>query len=100
MNRFRTFALGCFCEGTLEMTSDMVPASEIVRLFQQQAKDGACRYYEYGVNHVFEVFSDAVKEFGGTVLYSSRVKSIDVKDGTVKGITLDNNEKSTDHILS
>lgn len=96
---FRTFALGCFCEGTLEMTCDMVPASEMVRLFQQQSKDGACRYYEYGVNRVFEVFADAVEEFGGTVIYESRVKSVDVEDGTVQGITLENGEKYTAPIV-
>lgn len=92
---FRTFALGSFCEGTLEMTCELVPASEMVRLFQQQTKGGACRYYESGVNHVFEVFADAVEEFGGTVLYNSRVKSIDVENGTAKGITLENGDKYT-----
>lgn len=92
---FRTFVLGCFCEGTFEMTCELVPASDMIHLFQIQTKNGACRYYEYGVGHVFEVFADTVKEFGGTVIFNNRVKSIDIENGTVTGITLENDEKYT-----
>lgn len=89
---FRTFALASFCEGALEMTCEMVPAADMIRIFQDQHKNGGGRYYKYGVGHVFEVFADTVNELGGTVLYNSRVKRIDVAQGTVKGVTLDNGD--------
>jgi hypothetical protein len=68
---FRNLIL-CNCEGAFEMTYDKVPASELIRFTQLVQKDGAGRYYEYGIGHVFEVFAEAVEEFGGTVLYNSR----------------------------
>lgn len=86
---FRTFVLASFGEGAFEMTCDKVPASDMIRLFQLQAKDGACRYYEGGINKVFEVFADSVGENGGTVLYNSRVKKINVTDNKVRGVTLE-----------
>ena len=91
---FRTYFLA-LCEGAFEMTCDRVPASEMVRLHQLVRKSGGGRYYEYGIGHVFEVFAEAVEEFGGTVLYNSRVKSIDTEKGAVQGITLETGEKYT-----
>ncbi len=96
---FRTFVLASFCEGTFEMTSDKVPASDMIRLFQESTRGLSGRYYEYGIGHVFEVFAEAVEDFGGTVLFNSRVKSIDVEGNEIKGITLENGEKFTAPIV-
>jgi len=97
---FRTYLL-YQCEGAFEMTCDKVAASELIRFAREAAKQGTGRYYEYGLGRVFEVYAEAVEEFGGTVLFGTRVKSIDVEDGAVKGITLQNSEKYTaDLVLS
>jgi prolycopene isomerase len=97
---FRTYFLH-ICEGAFEMSSDRVPMSEVIRFTRQTGKYGAGRYYEYGIGHVFEVYADAVKDFGGTVLFNTRVRSIDIEDGIAKGITLENSEIYTaDLILS
>lgn len=86
---FRTFILAAFGEGAFEMTCDQVPASDIIRLFQLQAKYGSCRYYEGGINRAFEAFAESVGENGGTVLYNSRVTKINVADNKVTGVTLE-----------
>ncbi len=86
---FRSFFLGTVCEGAFEMTCDKVAASDFVRFTQQTTRYGAGRYYEYGIGRVFEVFAKTVEECGGTVLYNSRVKSIDIESGRVKGISLE-----------
>ena len=97
---FRTYLL-FQCEGAFEMTCDKVPASELIRFVRQAAAQGTGRYYEYGLGRVFEVYAEAVEEFGGTVLFSTRVKNIDVEDGVAKGITLQNGEAYTaDLVLS
>lgn len=95
---FRTFFLS-ICEGAFEMTCEKVAASDLIRFYQIAQRDGAGRYYEYGIGHVFEVFADVVEELGGTVLYDSRVKSIDVENGEIQGITLENGEKFTAPIV-
>ena len=97
---FRTYML-YQCEGAYEMTCDMVPASEMIRFAREAAVQGAGRYYEYGIGRVFEVYAEAVEEFGGTVLFHTRVKSIDVEDGVASGITLQNGETyAADLLLS
>jgi phytoene dehydrogenase-like protein len=89
---FRTFFLATICEGVFEMTFDKVAASDFVRMVQLTQRDGAGRYYEYGIGRVFEVFAKTVEECGGTVLYKSRVKTIDVEEGHVQGVTLESGE--------
>lgn len=97
---FRTYFL-YQCEGAFEMTCDKVPASELIRFAREAAKQGTGRYYEYGLGRVFEVYAETVEEFGGTVLFNTQVKSIDVEDGVAKGITLQNGETYTaDLVLS
>ncbi|BCJ98499.1 phytoene desaturase family protein [Anaerocolumna chitinilytica] len=89
---FRTFTL-FICEGAFEMTCDKVPAADYIRFYQESNKFGSGRYYEYGFGRVFEVYAETVKELGGTVLYNTRVKSIDVEGGIAKGITLQNGDQ-------
>lgn len=88
----RTYILQ-LCEGAFEMTCEQVPASEIIRFFRQTSTQGAGRYYEFGIGHVFEVYAKFVEEMGGTVLFNTRVKSIDVKNGVAQGITLSNGDQ-------
>jgi len=95
---FRTYFLS-ICEGAFEMTCEKVPAADLIRFYRLARQDGAGRYYEYGIGRVFEVFADAVEECGGTVLYQSRVKCINVEDGRVQGITLENGERYTAPIV-
>ena len=95
---FRTYLL-FQCEGAFEMTCDKVPASDLIRFARQSAKQGTGRYYEHGLGRVFEVYAEAVEELGGTVLFNTRVKSIDVEDGVTKGITLHNGEIYTADIV-
>jgi len=83
------------CEGAFEMTCERVPASEIVRFFRQSMHLGTGRYYEYGIGRVFEVYAETVAEFGGTVLFNTRVKRIDVEDGAAVGVTLGNGDAYT-----
>lgn len=90
---FRTFVLASFGEGAFEMTCDMVPASDMIRLFQIQARGGACRYYDGGICKAFETFANSVEENGGTVLYNTRVENIRVVNGQVTGIILKNGEE-------
>lgn len=63
-----TYFLACFGEGMFEMTSDKVPAAEMVKMFQQVIRDGGGRYYEGGIGYFFEVMARAVEENGGTLL--------------------------------
>lgn len=87
------------CEGAFEMTSDLVPASEVIRFFRQTTGQGAGRYYEYGIGRVFEVYAESVEERGGTVLFNARVRRIDVEGGAAKGVTLENGEAYTADIV-
>jgi len=96
---FRTFFLATMCEGVFEMTYDRVAASDFVRIVQTTTRDGAGRYYEYGVGRVFEVFAKAVEECGGMVLYKSRVKTIDIEADQVRGITLETGDRYTAPIV-
>jgi len=97
---FRTYLL-FQCEGAFEMTCEKVAASELIRFARQAAAQGTGRYYEYGFGRVFEICAEAVEEFGGTVLFNTRVKSINTEDGIAKGITLQSGEVYTaDLVLS
>lgn len=97
---FRTYTL-FQCEGAFEMTCDKVPAADFIKFMKQTSAQGAGRYYEYGIGRVFEVYAEAAEELGGTVLFNTRVKSIDVEDGVATGITLQNGEQySADIVLS
>jgi phytoene dehydrogenase-like protein len=95
---FRTYVL-FQCEGAFEMTCDKVPAADFIRFIRQTSAQGAGRYYEYGIGRVFEIYAETVEELGGTVLFSTRVKSIDVEDGTAKGITLQNGDQYTANLV-
>lgn len=87
------------CEGAFEMPCERVPASEIIRFFRQSMRQGAGRYYEYGVGRVFEVYAETVGELGGTVLFNTRVKRIDVEDNVATGITLENGDSYTADLI-
>lgn len=95
---FRTYLLHQ-CEGAFEMTCDRVPASELIRFIRQTAKQGAGRYYERGLGSVFETYAKTVEELGGTVLFNTRVKSIDVENGIARGITLESGEEYFSELL-
>lgn len=95
---FRTFFLHQ-CEGAFEMTCEKVPASELIRFIRQTSKQGSGRYYENGIGRVFEVYAEAVEEFGGKALFGARVKRIDVENGIARGITLQNGEAYTAEVV-
>jgi phytoene dehydrogenase-like protein len=83
----RTYLLASFGEGAFETTSDKSSAAEMIKLFQATSKNSGGRYYRNGVGYVFEVFAEAVKEFGGTVLFNSPVSKISVNErGEVTGV--------------
>jgi phytoene dehydrogenase-like protein len=88
-----TYFLATFAEGVYEMTSDKVPAAEMIRAFQTTVKDGGGRYYEGGIGHFFEVMAQTVMENGGKLLLNTRVKKIDLENGRVSGITTSNDKK-------
>jgi prolycopene isomerase len=88
----RTYLLATFGEGMFEMTSDRVAAGEMVKMFQQAMKGSGGRYYEGGIGHFFEVMAQTVEEKGGTMLMGTRVASVDIENGAVKGITTEKGE--------
>ncbi|MEJ2252621.1 MAG: NAD(P)/FAD-dependent oxidoreductase, partial [Candidatus Lokiarchaeota archaeon] len=97
MNQFKmpkglyTYLLASFGEGAFEITSDKSSAAEMIKLFQEVMKNGGGRYYKNGVGYVFEVFAKAVQDFGGDVLFNTRVDKINVDgNGKVTGITTKN----------
>ncbi|MCL2508734.1 MAG: NAD(P)/FAD-dependent oxidoreductase [Oscillospiraceae bacterium] len=90
---FRTFMLATFGEGAFEMTSDRVAAGEMVKMFQTTVKGSGGRYYEGGIGHFFEVMATAVTDHGGTLLMSTRVKSIDTENGAACGITTEDGQQ-------
>jgi phytoene dehydrogenase-like protein len=79
------------------MTSDKVPAAHLVRIFQLlMSKDHPQpRYYQGGVGGFFSKMVEVVPEHGGTVLWNTRVQSIDIVDGRAAGITLENGTSYT-----
>jgi len=91
----RTYFLATFAEGVFEMTSDKVPASEMIKAFQVTVKGSGGRYYEGGIGHFFDVMSTTVEENGGMKLMNTRVKSIDIENGKAAGITTESGEKFT-----
>ncbi len=95
---FRTYLL-FQCEGAFEMTSDKVPASDLIRFIRQTSAQGHGRYYEYGLGRVFEVYAQTVEEMGGKVLFKTRVRTIDVENRKATGITLDNGNSYTADIV-
>ena len=74
------------------MTSDKTSAAEMIKLFQNAMKNGGGRYYKNGIGYVFEVFADAVKDFGGKVLLNTRVEQINVENGKITGVKTKNGE--------
>jgi prolycopene isomerase len=90
-----TYLLATFGEGMFEMTSDRVAAGEMIKMFQQAMKGGGGRYYEGGIGHFFEVMAETVEEKGGTMLMGTRIASVDVENGKVRGITTEKGEKYT-----
>ncbi len=88
-----TYILSSFGEGVYEMSSDKVPAAEMIKIFQEAAKNNGGRYYEGGIGHFFEVMASAVEENGGKMLMNTRVASIDIAGGKVSGITTESGEK-------
>ena len=81
-----TAAMG---EGAFEMSSDMVPASHLIRALKMtlSRKHSTPRYYEGGVGGFFMTMVETVPEHGGTILWRTRVESIDIDDGRAVGIT-------------
>ena len=99
MNQFKmprglyTYLLATFGEGAFEITSDKSSAAEMVKLFQEVMKNGGGRYYKNSLGYVFEVFTKAVQDFGGDVLFNTRVDKINVDgNGKVTGITTNDGE--------
>jgi len=91
----RVFITAAFGEGAFEMSSDMVPASHLIRAFRlsvNKRKYPTPRYYEGGVGGFFTTMAEAVTEHGGDILWRKRVKSIDIEDGKAVGVTLESGE--------
>ena len=88
-----TYLLASFGEGAFEITSDKSSAAEMIKLFQSAAKNGGGRYYKNGIGYVFEIFAKAVQDFGGSVLFNTRVEKINVEKGKVVGITTKDGKK-------
>ncbi|MDR1801083.1 MAG: NAD(P)/FAD-dependent oxidoreductase [Lachnospiraceae bacterium] len=93
----RVFVTASFGEGAFEMSSDMVPASHMIRAFRLgiSKKHPTPRYYEGGVGGFFTTMVETVPEHGGKILWKTRVKSIDIEDGKAIGVTTENGEKYT-----
>jgi prolycopene isomerase len=89
----RTYFLASFGEGAFEMTSDRTSAAVAIKIFHEAMNHGGGRYYSKGIGHVFEVCADAVEKFGGSVLMKTRIRSIDVENGRVSGITTESGEQ-------
>jgi prolycopene isomerase len=91
----RVFLTASFGEGAFEMTADKVPASHMVRILKQALikKPKDMRYYEGGVGGFFDTICGVVPENGGTLLFDTRVKSIDIENGEAVGITTESGEK-------
>lgn len=82
-------------EGAFEMTSDMVPASNMVRILQlTMSKDHAVRrYYEGGIGGFFSKMLETVPENGGELLFNTRVSRILVEDGKAVGVVTETGEE-------
>jgi len=87
-----TAAMG---EGAFEMSSDLVPASHLIRALKMTTsrKHATPRYYEGGVGGFFMTMVETVPEHGGSILWRTRVKSIDVENGKAVGITTNTGDK-------
>ncbi|MFX0094067.1 MAG: phytoene desaturase family protein [Candidatus Hodarchaeota archaeon] len=85
-----TYILASFGEGAFEMTSDRTSAAEMIKLFQETAKNSGGRYYKKGIGHVFETYAKAVQKLGGTVLMNTRIEKITTQNGRVTGVQLKN----------
>jgi prolycopene isomerase len=85
----RVFLTASFGEGAFEMTADKVPASHLIRILKiaMGKRPEDMRYYEGGISGFFDTIIAAVPEHGGELAYHTRVKSIDIEDGAVKGVT-------------
>jgi len=94
----KIFITAAFGEGAFEMSSDMVPASHMIRAFRlsiNKKKYPTPRYYQGGVGGFFTTMVETVVENGGSILWKTRVKSIDIKDGKAIGVTTEKGEKFT-----
>ncbi len=89
----RTFILASFGEGAFELTSDKTSAAEMVKIFQVAMKNGGGRYYKNGIGYVFEIFTKAIQDFGGTALFRTRVEKIIVENGKVSGVETKDGKK-------
>jgi prolycopene isomerase len=90
-----TYFLSTFGEGVFEMPSDKTCAAEMVKIFQETVKNGGGRYYKKGIGFVFETIASTVTELGGTILYKTRVKKVNVEKNTVVGITTEDDQTYT-----
>ena len=82
---FITAAMG---EGAFEMSSDLVPASSMIRMIQlaMDPKRTQQRYYEGGIGGFFSRMLERVPENGGDLLYSTRVSKVIVENGRAAGV--------------
>ncbi len=86
-----TYFLATFVEGVYEMSSDKVPASEMIRAYQTTVKNSGGRYYEGGIGGFFSIMRNG----GGArrnVPHEARVKRILIENGAAVGIELLNGE--------
>lgn len=95
------YLTAAFGEGAFEMSSDMVPASHLVRIMQlATSKDHPTpRYYEGGIGGFFDTILEIVEEKGGKLLMGTRVKSIDVINRKAGGITTESGDSYTAPII-
>jgi phytoene dehydrogenase-like protein len=68
---------------------DLVAASEAIKVQQDFARGGAGCYFKGGYGKLFETFVEALKRYGGEVLFRTRVAKVIVEDGRVRGVETD-----------
>jgi prolycopene isomerase len=80
--------LDSLANGVFMVPSDVLPASEAIRTLQAILLGHGGLYSSAGgIGRVAELFADSVEENGSRVIYRARVRSIDVEDGRVIGVT-------------
>jgi phytoene dehydrogenase-like protein len=93
--------LHALANGVFMVPSDALPASEAIRTLQEiLLGHGGLYARSGGIGRLAEVYADTIPENGGRVVYRARVRSIDVEDGRVTGVTTDRGRFSAPIVIS
>ena len=80
--------LHALSNGIFMVPSDVLPASEAIRTLQAILLNHGGLYAKTGgIGRLAELFADTIEENGGCTQYRARVRSIEVEDGRVTGVT-------------